>query len=65
MKTIEAGGVFGESCVLINMPQLFTVKTREESQIGKMDRNELFDIIRAKAEEGSKIMNNVIWVCVI
>lgn len=41
VRTVEAGGVSGESCVFVNMPQLFTIKTNEESQIGKLKRTTL------------------------
>jgi CRP-like cAMP-binding protein len=67
IRTVEAGGVFGESCVLINKPQQFTVRTRERemNELLKLDRVTLLSILHGRADDASIIMNNHVKVCMI
>lgn len=53
-----AGEMFGEIGVLCHMPQPFTVRTTEISQILRLNKITLTNIIRANAEDGRIIMNN-------
>ncbi|KAL5989966.1 hypothetical protein ACLOJK_010861 [Asimina triloba] len=53
------GEVFGEIGVLCNKPQPFTAQTRELSQILRLSRASLTNIINANLEDGSIIMNNL------
>ncbi|KAI7983916.1 Potassium channel KAT1 [Camellia lanceoleosa] len=52
-----AGDVFGELGVLCHMPQPFTVRTTEISQIPRPDSSILMNIIQANTEDGHIIMN--------
>ncbi|KAM7505952.1 hypothetical protein LguiB_004856 [Lonicera macranthoides] len=53
-----AGEMFGEIGVLCHTPQPFTVRTTEISQILRLNKTTLMNIIRANAEDGRIIMNN-------
>ncbi|KAG6489019.1 hypothetical protein ZIOFF_050277 [Zingiber officinale] len=56
---VTAGGVFGEIGVLCKVPQPFTIKTIELSQILRLDRTALFDIIQESKEDATIIMQNL------
>ncbi|XP_068635480.1 potassium channel KAT3-like [Aristolochia californica] len=56
----EAGEMFGEIGVLCDKPQPFTVKTRELSQILRLSRTSLVNIIHANMDCGSIIMKNLL-----
>ncbi|ERN07024.1 potassium channel KAT3 isoform X1 [Amborella trichopoda] len=54
-----SGEMFGEIGVLCCRPQPFTVRTTELSQILRLNRTPLMNIIQANEEEGKIIMNNL------
>lgn len=54
-----AGEMFGEIGVLWNRPQPFTVRTTEVSQILRMKRSILLNIIQTNAQDRHIIMNNL------
>ncbi|KAI8001786.1 Potassium channel KAT1 [Camellia lanceoleosa] len=54
-----AGDMFGEIGVLCYRPQPFTVRTTEISQILRMSRVTLMNIIQENKEDGDIIMNNL------
>ncbi|CAL5411589.1 unnamed protein product [Camellia sinensis] len=54
-----AGDMFGEIGVLCYRPQPFTVRTTEISQILRMSRITLMNIIQENKEDGDIIMNNL------
>ncbi|XP_077229916.1 potassium channel KAT2-like isoform X2 [Tasmannia lanceolata] len=56
--TAVAGEMFGEIGVLCHRPQPFTVRTRELSQILRLNRTSLMNIIQANTNDGKIIMNN-------
>lgn len=58
LKKAVAGEMVGEIGVLCNRPQPYTVQTTEISQILRLNRTTLMNIIRANAEFGRIIMNN-------
>ncbi|KAM7524987.1 hypothetical protein LguiA_014889 [Lonicera macranthoides] len=58
LKKAVAGEMVGEIGVLCNRPQPYTVRTTEISQILRLNRTTLMNIIRANAEFGRIIMNN-------
>ncbi|XP_068666667.1 potassium channel KAT3-like [Aristolochia californica] len=59
-RSREAGEMFGEIGVLCNRPQPFTVKTRELSQILRLNRAPLVNIIHANMDDGSIVMKNLL-----
>ncbi|KAK1378450.1 Potassium channel [Heracleum sosnowskyi] len=56
-KVIE-GGLFGEIGVLCHRPQPYTARTTEISQILRLNRNALMNIIHENSDDGRIIMNN-------
>ncbi|KAJ4831678.1 Potassium channel kat2 [Turnera subulata] len=54
-----AGDVLGEIGVLYYRPQPFTVRTTEVSQILRLNRNSLMNIVQANVQDGRIIMNNL------
>ncbi|XP_077251000.1 potassium channel KAT3-like isoform X2 [Tasmannia lanceolata] len=56
--TAVAGEMFGEIGVLCHRPQPFTVRTRDLSQILRLNRISLVNIIKANMNDGRIIMNN-------
>ncbi|KAF8408914.1 hypothetical protein HHK36_004984 [Tetracentron sinense] len=54
------GEMFGEIGVLCYRPQPFTVRTTELSQILRLNRTSLLNIIQTNMEDGSIIMNNLL-----
>ncbi|KAF5810768.1 putative potassium channel, voltage-dependent, EAG/ELK/ERG, rmlC-like jelly roll [Helianthus annuus] len=55
---VVSGEMFGETGVLYNTPQPFTFRTREISQILRMDGSALLRIIHTNTQDGFVIMNN-------
>ncbi|KAM0938615.1 putative cyclic nucleotide-binding domain, potassium channel, voltage-dependent, EAG/ELK/ERG [Dioscorea sansibarensis] len=53
-----SGEVFGEIGVLCRKPQPFTFRTTELSQILRLNRDVLMNIIRENKEDGTILMNN-------
>ncbi|KAJ0971830.1 hypothetical protein J5N97_019789 [Dioscorea zingiberensis] len=53
-----AGEVFGEIGALCYRPQPFTVRTTELSQILRLSRTTLMDIMRENMEDGTIVMDN-------
>ncbi|KAK9093493.1 hypothetical protein Syun_028404 [Stephania yunnanensis] len=56
---VSAGDVFGEIGVLLCRPQPFTARTTELSQILRLKRTSLMNIMQANIEDGNIIMNNL------
>ncbi|KAK6917193.1 Cyclic nucleotide-binding domain [Dillenia turbinata] len=56
---LVAGDTFGEIGVLCYRPQPFTIRTTELSQILRLNRTSLVNIMQANAEDGRIIMNNL------
>ncbi|XP_052179518.1 potassium channel KAT1-like [Diospyros lotus] len=56
---VMAGDMFGEIGVLCYRTQPFTVRTTEISQILRLNKTALMNIIQANAEDGEIIMNNL------
>ena len=54
--------MFGEVGVLCHMPQPFTVRTTELSQILRLSGATLMNIIRENTQDGAIIMNNLFQV---
>lgn len=50
--------MFGEIGVLCHRPQPFTARTTEISQILRLNRTALMNMIQANPEDGQIIMNN-------
>ncbi|XP_010314865.2 potassium channel KAT1-like [Solanum lycopersicum] len=57
-----AGEIFGEIGVLCGRPQPFAVRTTEISQILRLNRTSLMNILRANPEDERIIMNNLLMV---
>jgi CRP-like cAMP-binding protein len=57
-KTTE-GGLLGEIGVLCNKPQTFTFRTTKLSQVLRISRPKLMDIIQENAEDGEIIRINL------
>ncbi|KAK4710821.1 hypothetical protein R3W88_005334 [Solanum pinnatisectum] len=55
-----AGEIFGEIGVLCGRPQPFAVRTTEISQILRLNRTSLMNILRANPEDERIIMNNLL-----
>ncbi|ONK81092.1 uncharacterized protein A4U43_C01F25190 [Asparagus officinalis] len=55
----SSGEVFGEVGVLCYKPQPFTVRTTELSQILRLSRTTLMNIIQENKEDGNIVMNNL------
>ncbi|KAF5472480.1 hypothetical protein F2P56_009197 [Juglans regia] len=54
-----AGDSFGESGVLLNRPQPFTVRTTEICQILRLNRTSLINVMQANSKDRHIIMNNL------
>ncbi|KAF6167471.1 hypothetical protein GIB67_031672 [Kingdonia uniflora] len=54
-----AGEIFGEIGVLLYRPQPFTIRTTELSQLLRLTRTSLINIIQTNMEDGNIIMNNL------
>lgn len=59
---VVAGDVFGEVGVLCYRPQPFSVRTTEISQILRLTRTSLVNIMQVNKEDGHVIMNNLSMV---
>nr|XP_010314865.1 potassium channel KAT1-like [Solanum lycopersicum] len=57
-----AGEIFGEIGVLCGRTQPFAVRTTEISQILRLNRTSLMNILRANPEDERIIMNNLLMV---
>lgn len=57
-----AGDLFGEIGVLCGRPQPFAVRTTEISQILRLSRTALMNILRANPEDERIVMNNLLLV---
>nr|AAL25648.1 inward-rectifying K+ channel [Eucalyptus camaldulensis] len=56
----KSGDICGEIGVLCYRPQLFTVRTKRLSQLLRLNRTTLFNIIQSNVEDGTIIMNNLL-----
>ncbi|KAF5204869.1 Potassium channel kat1 [Thalictrum thalictroides] len=59
-RKVVVGDVFGEIGVLCHRPQPFTARTTEISQILRVSRTSLTNIIETNIEDGKIIMNNLL-----
>ncbi|KAG0458065.1 hypothetical protein HPP92_023222 [Vanilla planifolia] len=55
-----AGDIFGEESVLCNIPQPFTIMTTELSQILRLSRKKMINILQENIEDQNLIMNNLL-----
>ncbi|VVB09006.1 unnamed protein product [Arabis nemorensis] len=56
----QRGNVFGEVGVLCYRPQLFTVRTKRLSQLLRLNRTALLNLVQANVGDGAIIMNNLL-----
>ncbi|KAJ8465464.1 hypothetical protein OPV22_028016 [Ensete ventricosum] len=56
---LTAGEIFGEMGVLYNMSQPFTIRTTELTQILRLNRTTLFNIIRQSRQDAAIVMSNL------
>lgn len=59
---VATGGVFGEIGVLCKIPQPFTIRTIELSQILRLNRTALYNTIQESNEDATIIMRNLYQV---
>ncbi|GMQ03197.1 hypothetical protein CsSME_00049086 [Camellia sinensis var. sinensis] len=57
---LKTGDVCGEIGVLCYRPQLFTVRTKRLSQLLRLNRTTLLNIVKANVGDGTIIMNNLL-----
>lgn len=57
-----AGDSFGEIGVFCQMPQPYTVRTREISQILRLNRTALIHAMRSNRDDGPIVVNNFFMV---
>lgn len=57
---LKTGDVFGEIGVLCYRPQLFTVRTKHLSQLLRLNRTSLLNLVQANVGDGTVIMNNLL-----
>ncbi|KAL1214410.1 Potassium channel AKT6 [Cardamine amara subsp. amara] len=60
VKEAQSGHVFGEVGVLCYRPQLFTVRTKRLSQLLRLNRTALLNLVQANVGDGAIIMNNLL-----
>ncbi|ESQ29631.1 hypothetical protein EUTSA_v10023251mg [Eutrema salsugineum] len=60
VKEAQTGNVFGEVGVLCYRPQLFTVRTKRLSQLLRLNRTALLNLVQANVGDGAIIMNNLL-----
>ncbi|KAL2897783.1 Potassium channel AKT1 [Bienertia sinuspersici] len=60
VKNVKAGDVCGEIGVLCYRPQLFTVRTKKLSQLLRLNRTVLLNLVQANVGDGAVIMNNLL-----
>lgn len=53
------GTVFSKVAVLCNVPQLFTVRTREVCELLKLDKNVLARILQAYPKDSRQMLDNL------
>lgn len=58
VEELKTGDVCGEIGVLCYRPQLFTARTNRLSQLLRLSRTALLNIVQANVEDGTIIMNN-------
>ncbi|CAN7062917.1 unnamed protein product [Brassica oleracea var. botrytis] len=56
----QGGNVFGEVGVLCYRPQLFTVRTKRLTQLLRLNRTTLLNLVQANVGDGAIIMNNLL-----
>ena len=56
----QGGHVFGEVGVLCYRPQLFTVRTKRLTQLLRLNRTTLLNLVQANVGDGAIIMNNLL-----
>ncbi|KAF9620689.1 hypothetical protein IFM89_013989 [Coptis chinensis] len=59
-RKVTAGEAFGEIGVLCCRPQPFNARTAELSQILRLNRNSLINIVQTNMEDGNIMMNNLV-----
>lgn len=59
IRKVLTGELFGEIGVLCHRPQPYTARTTEISQILRLNRNALMNIIHENSDDGRTIMNNL------
>lgn len=57
-----AGEIFGEIGVLCHRPQPFTARTNQLSQVLRLTRTSLMNIMQTNMEEGYMVMKNFLQV---
>lgn len=57
---MKTGDVCGDICALSCRPQLFTVRTKRLSQLLRLSRTALLNILQANVADGTIIMNNLL-----
>lgn len=57
-----AGDIFGEIGIFCQMPQPYTVRTREISQILRLNRTAFINTMRSNKDDGPIIVNNYFMV---
>ncbi|XP_010472568.1 PREDICTED: potassium channel AKT6-like [Camelina sativa] len=60
VSEVQRGSVFGEVGVLCYRPQLFTVRTKRLSQLLRLNRTVLLNLVQANVGDGAIIMNNLL-----
>ncbi|KAL3616113.1 hypothetical protein CASFOL_040407 [Castilleja foliolosa] len=60
LAELKRGDVCGEIGVLCYRPQFFTVRTKRLSQLLRLNRTALFNILQANVADASMIMNNLL-----
>ncbi|CAD5165552.1 unnamed protein product [Musa acuminata subsp. malaccensis] len=58
--SVTAGEIVGEIAVLCHMPQPFTVRTTELTQILRLNRTILFNIIHKSKQDATIVMSNLL-----
>lgn len=59
MSDMGPGTVFSKVAVLCNVPQLFTVRTREVCELLKLDKNVLARILQAYPKDSRQMLDNL------
>lgn len=64
-EELKRGGVFGEVGVLCYRPQVCTARTKRLSQLLRLNRSSLLNILQANIGDGTIIMNNLVQVFIL
>lgn len=64
-EELKRGGVFGEVGVLCYRPQVCTARTKRLSQLLRLNRSSLLNILQANIGDGTTIMNNLVQVFIM